>query len=132
MKVVLRQATADDTSFIYSSWLKSYRNTQKHVNSETYFKGQHDLITLLLNNSSVIVICPEDDPESIVGYMVYSDDVLHWIYVKSVFRNLGMAKTLMSVFPNGEPKQFSHFTPAVYFLLKESCTFNPYAHLEAL
>jgi hypothetical protein len=128
---ILREANENDVSFIFSSWLKSYRNTQKYVNSDVYFKGQHDLIELILRTSNVVVICTEDDEESIIGYVVYRGNTLHYIYVKSVFRNLGMARQLLSVFDSGKPRQFSHFTPAIYFLFSDAI-YNPYAYLEAI
>lgn len=131
MKTIMREANENDLSFIFSSWLKSYRNTQKHVDSGVYFSGQHKLIELILQKSHAVIICPEDDQETILGYMVYSGNTLHWIYVKSVFRNLGMAKTLLTLIPFVQ--QYSHFTAAVYFLFPDKTVqFNPYAHLENL
>jgi hypothetical protein len=130
MITVLRQADENDLSFIFSSWLKSYRNQQKFVSSEIYFEGQHKLIELILRESHCIVICPVDDPDSIIGYVVYKDNAMHWIYVKSVFRNLGMARKLLTVFENGEPTSYSHFSAAVHFLLSDDCIFNPYSYLE--
>lgn len=131
MKILLRQADESDLSFIYSSWLKSYKNTQKHVDTDIYFKGQHKLIEKILNVSNVIIVCPEDDTETIIGYIVYRDDKLHWIYVKSVYRNLGMARILLTVFENGKPQCYSHYSPAVHFLFNDS-VYDPYSYLEDL
>lgn len=131
MKILLRQANEGDLSFIYSSWLKSYRGIQKHVDSDVYFKGQHKLIETILSISNVIVVCPEDDTETIIGYVVYRGDKLHWIYVKSVYRNLGMARTMLTCFEDGKPQSYSHYSPAVHFLFNDS-VYNPYSYLEDL
>jgi hypothetical protein len=131
MNIFLRSMTDQDIPFIFSSWLKSYKNTQSHVDSDIYYKGQHKLIELILSNSSVLIASLDDDPETILGYTVFSVDTLHWIYVKSTYRNMGFATTMLNIaFQNKSPTYYSHFTPATYFLFKDKVRFNPYSYLE--
>jgi hypothetical protein len=127
--IFIRSMEESDVNFIFSSWLKSYRNTQKYVDSTIYFEGQHKLIEHILGNSDVYIAALDEDPDTIIGYAVVSGETLHWCYIKSTYRNLGFARIILDVaFKGEEPKFYSHFMPSVYFLCKNA-KFNPYAYL---
>lgn len=46
---------------------------------------------------TIAVACLPDDPDTILGYSILgtSGSVLHWVFVKSVWRNKSIAKTLV-------------------------------------
>jgi ribosomal protein S18 acetylase RimI-like enzyme len=131
MSVIIRSMTEADIPFIFSSWLKSYKNSQPHVDSDIYYQGQHKLIECILQGNNVLISSPEEDQDTIIGYIVYSADCLHWLYVKSTYRNMGFARSMIDVaFQSKTPTYYSHFTPSVYFLFPNKTTrFNPYAYL---
>lgn len=39
----------------------------------------------------------EDAPDVIVGYSVLESEILHWIFIKPVFRKLGIFKDLVTI-----------------------------------
>lgn len=46
------------------------------------------------------VACLKDDPDVILGYSVWQDDIddekiLHWLHVKGGWRNIGLGKSLI-------------------------------------
>lgn len=92
--IVLRAPTPDDTSFIYNSWLRSYRQNSAYASSiprTVYFKGQKALVARLLRVSAVLVAANPECPEQIYGYGVYQPStagvaIVHFIYVKQSFR----------------------------------------------
>lgn len=100
----LRQANQEDVSFIFNSWLKSYRNSlfAKNIPNEIYFTNHHNLVENLLQNNKVIIACSKEDPSQIYGYICagHTDGILtlHYIYIKQTFRNMGIAKQLLSMF----------------------------------
>jgi len=125
MKPTLREMTADDRSFILSSWLKSYRDTDfaRHISNDAYYAGQARLIDDLLDTSCVIVASDPEYPTSIYGYVVYKDNILHYLYTKYPFRRNGVANLLYEV--AGRPAVATHWTfvvPKLPFKL----SYNPY------
>jgi GNAT superfamily N-acetyltransferase len=106
---------ADDERFVYKTWLDSMRCTSpiyKRVRDWEFFRYFRKVIDGLLERGAVVLIAAEKDSPSIYGYMVYEPDVkvdertgiIHWIYVKAVWRRLGVATALIEhagIDPNG-------------------------------
>ena len=100
--IMLRVGDKSDTSFIFSSWLKSYRNSAfaRNISNTIYFSEHHDIIENLLACSDVVVACNKNDQSQIYGYIVASkiNDKLtvHYIYVKHPFRRMGIGRYLLT------------------------------------
>lgn len=98
----VRRMEAADKNFILNSWLKSYRNSPAvdRMENPSYFHEQSKVINDLLDNCPVLVASDPKDPSNIFGYLVYQfiegTFVLHYIYVKQVFRNKGVGKYLIA------------------------------------
>lgn len=98
----LRTPQAKDVSFIYNSWLKSYRDSPAvlGLTNTTYFKEVHDIIERVFQSPTcrVAVACDPAHEDVIFGYAVAevtgNQGVLHWVYVKHPFRNFGVGKAL--------------------------------------
>lgn len=114
-KVRLRQAGQEDINFIFNSWLKSYRNSYatKNITSTFYFSEQHKLIERILKTAKTIIACNENDPSQVFGYIVADEVdgifVIHYLYVKHSFRNLGIGKVLLNAFDH-DPSVASLYT----------------------
>jgi len=132
----LRPITIEDESFIYSSWLKSYRNSDfgSLMSNATYFKFTQLIIERILSRASVVVACDEKDSQTILGYIVSepsgSNQVVQYVYVKEIYRNLGLAKHLLDHVTESKPFTYTHHTRAISTLLSKkklpNATFNPY------
>ena len=91
----LRPIIEDDLPFLYNSWLKSYRLSHfaEKVTNTIYFQDHHKLVERILQNSKVLMACNPSDPSQLYGYVVASsvDDIIvvHFLYVKHTFRNMG-------------------------------------------
>lgn len=99
----IRPHMPDDMNLIYNSWLKSAKEDFDIPNSQ-FFDSYRDHINEVMANSQILVACDPLDPKFVHGYIVYQqvDDlfILHWAYVKSSFRKMGVMSTLIkSVFP---------------------------------
>lgn len=97
--VVVRTPTADDISFIFSSWLRSYRNSEEvqRMANEPYYRLYKNFVDAALRSSRIAVACDPEDLNHLYGYVVFADRdsmILHWIYVKHAFRRNGIARLL--------------------------------------
>ena len=133
--VRLRTANDEDLPFIFNSWLKSFRFSPfaEKITSTIYFSDHHKVIENLLKNSVVMISCNEDDPSQLYGYAVGSQVdgifVLHFIYVKHTFRNMGLGKMLLDSFgvDTENASVFTHFTKASESLAsKYNFVYHPY------
>ena len=97
----LRPLTEEDYPFLYNSWLKSYRFSlfAERITNTIYFEDHHKLIEKILNNSKILIACNPSDPSQLYGYIVAGEEegglVVHFLYVKHTFRNMGIGKTLL-------------------------------------
>jgi hypothetical protein len=89
----------EDISFIYSTWLRSYRTgsglglaSGKHA----YFLTYNQVIDHILDKDRTIIMvaAKPDEPDVIWGYMIAEPRVLHYVFVKQGFRRFGIAKAL--------------------------------------
>jgi len=131
----LRRADEKDISFIFNSWLKSYRNSlfAKSVSNTIYFSEHHKIVEKLAKTSEIIIACNPDDPEQIYGYACAEkiDGIfcLHYIYVKQPFRRLGVGNFLLNAFDRdiSEPAVHTHQTKIAELLAaKFNTVYHPY------
>lgn len=137
-KWLLRPPQSEDVSFVFNSWLKSFRDSPMMFNmsNDVYFKGAHDQIEAVAKdpNARVVVACDPAEPNIIFGYgvaeLVGTELVLHWVYVKHPFRNFGLGKAIeneLKMIPH-ESVSFSCYSKLCRALLKSRSTYiyNPF------
>lgn len=121
----IRDATKEDESFIYSTWLLGLRHGNDwflSIDKERYFQCYKRIIGVLLENSAVKIACLNDDPDVALGYVVYHNNTAHWLFVKKAWRRLGIAKAL---YPK-EITRWSHMTKLVKKLKPKNVIFDPF------
>lgn len=95
-----RPVREEDLNFIWSSWLKSYRNSNfaLTIPNEVYFAFHQALINQIMLNpkNAVTVLCDPDKEDDIIGYIAYcvTRPVIFYIYIKQPFRKLGLGQFL--------------------------------------
>lgn len=101
--IAIRPFCHDDTNFIYATWLPGlyYGNDWfRQIQQNVYFRNYHKVVQNLMSRPGVYIniACLKEDPEVVLGYAVcqkHEDgSILHWIFVKPVWRKLGIAKEL--------------------------------------
>lgn len=101
-QVLLRTATEADVSFLFNSWLTSYQSAVavKNIAAPVYFAEHHKQIENLLKRSVVWIACNKSDNSQIYGYGVFetveSLPVIHYVYVKHIFRKMGLCNMLLA------------------------------------
>jgi len=131
----LRPLTEEDHPFLFNSWLKSYRFSPfaERITNTIYFEDHHRLIERILKNSKILIACNPSDPSQLYGYVVGGEDdgilIIHFLYVKHTFRNMGMGKTLLDAMGHsGETASvYTHHTRMADKLAsKHNFVYHPY------
>ncbi len=126
--IAYRSSKPEDINFILATWLRGLRYGNElfeQIDKDIYFAEYHKVIEALLRVSQVRVACLKDDPDTILGYAVLQGDKVHWIHIKSAWRRIGIAKSLLYT----KFGVVTHLTTLGAKLLKEKCTgvkFNPF------
>ena len=126
----IRSSTKNDVSFVYATWLKSYKYDSpltKFTKSELFYNQHQKILDRLLLKAKVNVACDQNDEDLIFGYIVFEPHVIHYIYVKEPFRGYGIATKLLEAIEGSY--QASHLTYSLLDLWsakKINCEFNPY------
>lgn len=95
---LIRPAQESDYPFIYATWLRSqYYGSPwfKKVEKDSFFDNYKLFIKRRLETSTVLVSCLFSDPDVVLGYVVYTGENLHWVYVKRAWRQMGIAKEMV-------------------------------------
>lgn len=120
-----RKVEQEDLHFIYSTWLKSlyFGNSWfRQIDKVIFFKKYARIIDDLIRCSTVEVACFTDQPDIIVGYIVYFGPTMHWVYVKKSWRMLGVANMLIPQ----KISTISHLTKLGKVIRKEEWKFDPF------
>jgi len=123
-------------SFIYSTWLKSFRDKNiskehpKLIHPHVYMINQHKVVERLLRDESVDVYAAinPDDESHIFGYLVASPTTLHYIYVRLKLQNFGIGRSLFNHWNNNlnDSYLYTHLTLSWERFNKGKGTYNPY------
>ena len=101
---MIRSIKQLDEDFIYHSWLHSVKCPTRAVTTMTRF-----LIDHLVGNKSIVVWCPDDDENHIIGWMAYGriegTPLLHYMFVKKSFRGNGIGRDMLRHIYPDEKKQ---------------------------
>lgn len=148
MKPVIGHARREDLRLVTDSWCKSFLGQSRrqprgsgplrHMDRGTYFRKQTELIDGLVRRpgTALLVLHPEETPEHVLGWVCGcpSSRVLHFIYVGSLYRQLGYATALMAacfVAVGQAPITVTHWSRCVPFYLRRwDLRYDPYEPFE--
>ena len=127
MHTIVRPATSLDTAFVFSSWLRSLRPHAPMLKT-LFMRGQHALIESIIRRpgTQVSVLCLEEAPETILGWICWSKGTAHYVYVKADFRCMGFATRLLEATTGLDSVSYTHRTPAVRFFGRYAPVYDPY------
>lgn len=120
-----RTATSDDSNFIYATWLQGLyhgNSFYRQIDKESYYRNYRRVLDSILAKSKITIVCLNEDPTVILGFVVYDREVLHWVFVKPVWRTNGIAKSLI---PQGITK-VTHLTTAGKAAKPKKWAFDPF------
>lgn len=136
-EITIRPFVESDSPYIYSTWLKHYKYSSEfamRIPAHTFYEMHKQIIERIINRKStqIKIASLKEDKEIIVGYLVTEtykapSPLLHWIYTKRTFRNMGIARHMLdTVDLSSSP--FTHFTKDMSWLMKKypGLNYNPY------
>lgn len=122
-----RAATREDLRFILASWARSFSHTRKAPEGlapKHYRAALRATIADILRRPTAraVVACNPNNPNLIWGFAVFEDTgspVLHYCYVKELFRGNGIGSHLVQIARGNRPgvMRYSYRTPACHRFL---------------
>jgi hypothetical protein len=114
----MRTPKEEDVSFIFNSWLKSYRSSDfaKNQCNSVYYENYKKIVENIINRSLITILCNVEDDNHILGYVVFEELpgenlLLHYLYIKHTYRKCGLAKNVISsIRKSNNPILTSHHT----------------------
>lgn len=112
ISVAIRKPTQEDIARIIRQWNTSYRNSRwAGVIPNNLFRSVNteQIRQVLSRGAQILVACNSAQPEIILGFLCYEhtprDRILHYCFVRSYYREAGIARLLMDTagFPKGSP-----------------------------
>jgi len=99
-QVKTRLMAPADEGFVYSSWLKSYRNSPmaSNLNNDVYYDNHKKIVQNTLENAVTMILCASDDEDHILGFICFEAtnlNIIHYIYIKYSYRKMGLTKFLL-------------------------------------
>ena len=84
----------DLVKFIY----KKKINWFEEMSHDVFYKGYHKVIERILAHpeTKVKVACLQDVEDVILGYAILGPEMLHWVFVKESWRQMGIAKAIVA------------------------------------
>lgn len=130
--ITVRDYQVADKNFVYSTFLRGLYYGDSwftHIPKNIFMENYHTILDRLLEspNTQIKVACLKEDQEVILGYSILNTGgtALHWVFTKSAWRNIGIAKSLV-------PESVStvtHLTKVGIGILnkRRNVVFNPFA-----
>lgn len=117
----------EDRNFIFSTWKTGlkYGNTIYAKEEPRAFDQRYqEVIESILKQATTTVAALKEDNDVILGYSVTRDDTIDWVFVKNLWRKIGLAKELLK---HIAPKYVSHITkPGESLRIKYNLKLKPY------
>ena len=95
--VETRPARDTDLPFVIQTWLRSNRRGPfgSGLTEREYYDTHDPLVRRLLKEETTVIAHPPDSDDEIMGYVCFGDKAIHFIYVKSLYRRLGVGWELL-------------------------------------
>lgn len=129
--IIVRPYVEADRNFILATWIRGAKHGSdffKRMDPKAYYRHYNEFLSNLVDSAQtdIKIACLAEDPAVIIGYAVTrnSGQALDWVYVKSRWRKVGIAKCLIQQ----SFSEVSHITDVGNKILKKmpNITFNPF------
>lgn len=102
--LTLRSIQSEDLAFVIAAWLKSFRRSPFAgvIPNDLYHATYKNCFDQLLQRGmKVTVVCNTSNPDQLLGFIAYETaangtPVVHYLFVKDVFRGNGIGKLLLA------------------------------------
>jgi hypothetical protein len=110
---------SSELAYVKATWLKHYKEHSdfaRPIRDSIYYPAHSRLVDHILSkrNSIVLIAAHVDEPEVILGFLVYEyfdHAVIHYAYVIARARKLGVATAMLKAAEISDNFVFTHRTP---------------------
>lgn len=98
--IEIRKGVEGDAPFIMQTMLNGlYYGTDfiKQIEKGAFMGTYHDILERLIYRATtgIHVACLKEDRDVILGYSIFEKEILHYVFVKPVWRRIGLARDLV-------------------------------------
>lgn len=113
-------APTSDLPWVFASWLGSARWNDvvpAHLQTSIRKAAVHQL---LKRGMQIVLAVNPDDPDQFIGFIAFEPGLLHYVFVKDLFRRQGVASSLMAYadFDRSDTVVHTFYTPAARHLAR--------------
>lgn len=112
--VTISRAKPEHYNLISATWTNGFFHGGskfcENLSWEVYKEFHPRLIASVLSRATVLVASPKEEPEVCIAYFVYEPEVAHFLYVKYLFRNYGVARELWKASGLSDRASYTHRT----------------------
>jgi GNAT superfamily N-acetyltransferase len=116
----IREADLGDLAFVLDTIARSLRNSPayKECSNDVFYSGFRQYIEPAVMSSPILVACNPECEDQIYGYISYQQEsnspMLNYVYVKQVYRGMGIGTKLMAaVCAPSDVLRYKFTTPAM-------------------
>lgn len=86
-----------ELTFVLKPWLQALRNqvSTQHIPDAVFFRKHEALLRRIVARSAVVIAQDAEDPGHLYGYVCAEPSTIHWVYVKGVYRGMGLGRALL-------------------------------------
>lgn len=106
---IIRNYTPTDAPFVSQAWIDAFRcssNRMKRIEPTVFNRFCHKMVRRILQRAEVRIASPPNDGITIYGFAVLEPKAsplfLHMVFVRKVWRKLGIGKALLKGINLGE------------------------------
>lgn len=131
-EIEIRGPRPTDLNFIQSTFLKSMKDESpvgRACTTRVFFKEFPQVIDHLLSKSQILIASYREAPDTILGYLIYEPEVIHYAYVRPSCRGYRIAREMIdTAFPGAKTLTFSQTTNMAKQIRKNhpELIFNPF------
>lgn len=98
--IIIRKIKPEDLSFIFDAFRESFKNDSKlgkSCRTSIFNREFNKVIDYILSTATVAIACAKEDINTILGFIIYQgQEIIHYVFIKSGFRQLRLASVLMA------------------------------------
>ena len=116
LDIAFRPYELRDDAFVVSAWMRQMRSepAMRFVKNDVFFPRERDRISAILARSKAMLAISRDDSSLLFGFIVSERNIVHWVYVKSVYRGMGVGAALLEQSGISGPLLCTHATELIF------------------
>jgi hypothetical protein len=97
VSVLVRDARDADFAFIVDAWCRSFEHSPavKGADREAYRTEMVRMVRSVMGRATTRVACDHEDDDVLLGFATFSGPVLHYVYVRKDFRQMGIVRAML-------------------------------------